>query len=115
MDGDGIKRISEFIKSLPYRTKRCIFACSNDKDKELMVEQLEKVFDEIIFTAFAYKRHADADYLFNISEHPQKKLVFDLNSIIETVWSEPYDLNLFLGSLYFVSEIRPLLIQKTRN
>jgi hypothetical protein len=33
----------------------------------------------------------------------------DIDEIIEFVRKEPYDLNLFLGSLYFVSEIRPKL------
>lgn len=112
---DGITRIVEFVKTLPHVTKRCIFACSDDKEKEEMIKLLDPTFDEIIFTAFTYKRHSDATALFNYSRHQHKILDFDLNHIIQMVWDNPADLNLFIGSLYFVSEIRPLLIKKSKS
>ena len=31
---DGITRVAEFVKTLDYKNKRCIFACSDDKEKE---------------------------------------------------------------------------------
>lgn len=112
---DGINRIVEFIKTLPYKTKRCIFACSDDKDKSRMIPLLEPIFDEITFTSFSYKRHSNALELYQLSKHHRKELDLDLHHIITSVWDHPADLNLFIGSLYFVSEIRPLLINQTKK
>ncbi|HRS30998.1 MAG TPA: folylpolyglutamate synthase/dihydrofolate synthase family protein [Bacilli bacterium] len=112
---DGITRVTEFIKTLPYKRKRVIFACSHDKDKQAMIEILDQVFDEIVFTAYTYKRHNDIQELFNLSKHPQKRMITDVKETLDLVWNDPWELNLFIGSLYFVSEIRPLIQQKIKN
>ena len=106
---DGVNRICEFMHSQTGKSKRVIFACSDNKEKEKMIKQIEKEFDEIIITSFTYKRHSKAAELFEYLDHPNKLLMNDLNEIINYVRNNPYDINLFLGSLYFVSEIRPLL------
>ena len=106
---DGVSRVCEFIKSLKYNSKRCIFACSDNKEKEKMIKQIAPVFDQIIITSFTYKRHSSAQELFDYLEHPNKILIEDIDTIIKYVYDNPYELNLFLGSLYFVSEIRPKL------
>lgn len=106
---DGIKRVCEFIKTLKYKTKRCIFACSDNKEKEKMIALLEPHFDQIIITSFSYKRHSSATELFNYVTHSNKLLIEDIDEIIKYVYNDPLELNLFLGSLYFVSEIRPKL------
>ena len=109
---DGITRTTDFIKDLKYQTKRCIFACSDDKEKEKMISYLEPHFDEIIITSYTYKRHSDALELFNFSNHQNKILKHNIDEIIEDVFNNPFELNLFIGSLYFVSEVRPKIIQK---
>ena len=106
---DGIKRVCEFIDKLNYSRKRCIFACSDNKEKEKMIQYLEPYFDQIIITSFTYKRHSSAKELFNYSKHSNKLLMNDIDEIISFVEKNPYELNLYLGSLYFVSEIRPKL------
>ena len=106
---DGISRVCEFVKTLNYQTKRCIFACSDNKEKEKMLSLLEPHFDQIIITSFTYKRHSSATELFNYVNHSNKLLMEDIDQIIQFVYDQPYQLNLFLGSLYFVSEIRPKL------
>ena len=111
---DGISRTTDFIKDLDYKTKRCIFACSDDKEKEKMISYLEPHFDEIIITSYTYKRHSDALELFNFSKHKNKILKQDIDEIIEDVFNNPYDLNIFIGSLYFVSEVRPKILNKTK-
>ncbi|MDD4243736.1 MAG: bifunctional folylpolyglutamate synthase/dihydrofolate synthase [Bacilli bacterium] len=112
---DGIYRVTEFIQSLPYERKRVIFACSHDKDKQAMIDILDQAFEEILFTAYTYKRHNDVEELFQLSNHPHKRIVNDVKETIEIVWKDPYEINLFIGSLYFVSEIRPLILQKIQN
>ena len=109
---DGITRTTDFIKTLDYKTKRCIFACSDDKEKEKMISYLEPHFDEIIITAYTYKRHSDASILFSLSKHNNKILKLDIDEIIDDVLNNPYELNLFIGSLYFVSEVRPKILNK---
>ena len=106
---DGVTRVCEFVAQQNYSRKRCIFACSDNKEKEKMIKQISKHFDQIIITSFTYKRHSSASELFEYLEHPNKILMEDIDEIIKFVKEEPYDLNLFLGSLYFVSEIRPKL------
>ena len=64
----------------------------------------------IIITAYTYKRHSDASELFNFSKHNNKILELDIDKIIEKVLNNPYELNLFIGSLYFVSEVRPKIL-----
>ena len=75
---DGITRVEEFVKTLDYKNKRCIFACSDDKEKEKMIKYLEPYFDEFIITAFTYKRHSDASLLYELSEHKNKILMNDI-------------------------------------
>ena len=74
-----------------------------------MINFLEPFFDQLIITSFTYKRHSSAKELFDYSKHPNKLLIDDIDDIIDFVNNESYDLNLYLGSLYFVSEIRPKL------
>lgn len=109
---DGITRVADFIKTLKYKTKRCIFACSDDKEKDKMITYLEPFFDEIIITAFTYKRHSDANILFELSHHKNKILKENIDEIVEYVFDNPYELNIFIGSLYFVSEVRPKILKK---
>lgn len=111
---DGITRTTDFIKDLEYQTKRCIFACSDDKEKEKMISYLEPHFDEIIITSYTYKRHSDASELFNFSNHQNKILKLNIDEIIENVFNNPFELNLFIGSLYFVSEVRPKILNKVK-
>ncbi len=106
---DGVTRVCEFVKSLNYSKKRCIFACSDNKEKEKMIKQISSVFDEIIITSFTYKRHSSAQELYDYLEHPNKILMDNIDEIIKFVYDNPYEFNLFLGSLYFVSELRPKL------
>ena len=106
---DGVTRVCEFVKTLNYSKKRCIFACSDNKEKEKMIKQISPVFDEIIITSFTYKRHSSAQELFEYLDHPNKILIEDIDEIIQFVYNNPLDFNLFLGSLYFVSEMRPKL------
>lgn len=109
---DGVGRIMEFVKAQDIKQKRIIFACSDNKEKEKMIKQIEPYFDEIILTSFSYKRHSSAEELSTYCDSPNKKVMLDIEEIIKYVRKNPYELNLFLGSLYFVSEIRPKLLEE---
>lgn len=107
---DGINRVCEFIKTLNYHTKRCIFSCSSNKEKFKMLNVLKETFDEIIITEFTYKRHNEAKELFDAIDMENKLLLPSIDDAIDYVNNHPFDLNLYIGSLYFVSEIRPKLL-----
>jgi len=111
---DGIKRIVDFLEDFDLK-KRVIFACSNNKEKEKMVKLLEPVFNEVIITEFSYKRHTDAKSLFDNINHLNKLLITKPMDAIDYTLSDPFELNIFIGSLYFVSEIRPILINKIKR
>lgn len=113
---DGIRRLTQFISEVKGDDKvRIIFAVSANKQKEEMIPMLEQVADEIIFTSFHYKRSDDASNLLELSNHPNKRVEDDLEKLI--MEAETSDMiNVFCGSLYFVSEIYNLiLIQKYKN
>ena len=107
---DGIMRVCDFIKTLNFKTKRCIFAVSANKEKEKMLDYLRDYFDEIIITEFTYHRHSEAQELFGKFNFNHKRLIINPINAINYVDENPMDLNLYIGSLYFVSEIRPILL-----
>lgn len=111
---DGIRRICDFFKDIKV-SKQCIFACSDNKEKEKMIYELEEVFEKIIITEFTYKRHTDAKLLFENINQEHKLLITDINEAIDYVFDKPQEVNLFVGSLYFTSEIRPIINQKLAN
>ena len=36
----------------------------------------------------------------------------DIDKIIDYVFDNPFEINIFIGSLYFVSEVRPKILKK---
>lgn len=109
---DAFKRLMEFIRSIKGDNKiRLILAISANKDKESMLNLIdEKIIDELILSSFAYKRSDEASNLFAITNHFNKLLIEDNNEIIEIINKDNNDnvINIFSGSLYFVSELRKI-------
>lgn len=105
---NGIHRLHEFIKSLNQHPTHLVVAISSNKDKEPMIHEIEQDVDEIIFTQFLYKRSDEASHLYQYSHHPNKRLEYDYQKILDEARNDlnPNSLWVFCGSLYFVSEIR---------
>ncbi len=104
---DGITKICEYVDSTILVKKRCVFAVSSNKNKIKMIEKIDNTFDEIIFTEFNYKRSDEATNIFNISSSQNKSINYDIDSIIEIAKKDQSYTTIFIGSLYFISEIRP--------
>lgn len=103
---DGITRICHFIKSLKFNKKRAIVSISKDKDKLPMIKLLDETFDEIIFTEYSYNRSSKAEELFELSNNQNKKIMYSLDDIKNYICDNPFDITLFIGSLYLVCDIK---------
>ena len=109
---DCINRVCEFVKSLNLSKTRVIVSISNDKDKAKMINIIDDTFDEIVFTKFTYQRSASSDELFELSNSNNKIMFSDILDAVKYSFDNPCEFTLFLGSLYLVSEIRPLIINQ---
>jgi dihydrofolate synthase/folylpolyglutamate synthase len=107
---DCIKRVCEFVNTLNYKNKRVIISISADKDKESMIELLDNTFNELVFTKYTYKRSATSSELYELSNSINKKIIQDMNQVIDYCFDNKCEFTLFIGSLYLISEIRPLLL-----
>lgn len=111
---DGITKLSEFIRDIKGNMPvSLVFAVSANKEKESMIEILEPIVDEMIFTHFMYKRSDDASHLYEISHHRNKRIVDDIDEIIAWAKQNNQAITVFCGSLFFISELRNKLIQKS--
>lgn len=107
---DGVERLKEFIVNIKKNNYiRLIMAISSNKEKEKMIHCLENTVDEMIFTEFSYKRSDEGINLYNFCNHKNKYLINDINEIISLTYKEKDKVNIYCGSLYFVSELKKLL------
>jgi len=66
----------------------------------------------LYFTQFDYARRADAEVLFGESHNAKKKIHLDFKMIFNELKDLKEDeILLVTGSLYFISEIRKLLVK----
>lgn len=107
---DCIKRVCEFVDTLSFKNKRVVISISSDKDKKSMIELLDNSFNELVFTKYTYKRSATSNELYELSNSLNKKIIQDMNQVIDYCFNNKSEFTLFIGSLYLISEIRPLLL-----
>jgi len=108
----GIGKLANFILNLKNNYIRLVFAVSSNKEKDKMISFLENYVDEVIFTQFHNQRSVDSEYLFSLSKHENKKIINDLNKIINLSLENKETITIFCGSLYLISEIRNLIVDK---
>lgn len=107
---DCIKRVCEFVNGLNFTNKRVVISISDDKDKKAMIELLDETFTEHVFTKYTYKRSATSNELYNLSTSKNKVLIENINDTIKYCFDNQCEFTLFVGSLYLISEIRPLIL-----
>jgi dihydrofolate synthase/folylpolyglutamate synthase len=93
---------------------KCLFSVMRDKEHKKMIEELDNFCDELYFTEFEYQRRADAEELFSESSHYHKSFHTDYKQIFFKLSSELKENEVLIvtGSLYFISEIRKLLVKE---
>lgn len=106
---NGVSRVTEFVQSLHLPYTRAVVAISHDKELEEMIHFIDQTFDEVIFTAYTYARSASPKELFQLSRHPNKKMVATIGEALDIVKQDPVSITIFMGSLYLVSEVRKIV------
>lgn len=112
---DCIKRVCEFVNNLNFNYKRVVISISDDKDKKSMIDLLDHTFNELIFTKYTYKRSASSSELFELSNSSNKIIIKDIDDAIDYCFNNQCEFTLFIGSLYLISEIRPLILNYKKN
>lgn len=100
---EGVTSLVNFISQLPQK-KQIIFSCLADKPQGKMIELLDGVADEIIFTQFDYPRCEQAKNLYDQSNNLNKSLIENYKETFAKVDEDA--LTIYCGSLYFISIIR---------
>ncbi len=116
---DGAHNIGAFetlepaVKAVfPGKRVKCFFAMMKDKDHKAVIGLLDRFVDEFHFTAIDYHRAATAEELYLESSHPRKFVHPDCDAaFFELARLEDDEVLLVCGSLYFIAEIRKLLIR----
>ncbi len=110
----GIESLKQTLAAM-YRGKyiKCLFCMMKDKEHEKIISELDNVVDEFHFTEIEYPRRANAIDLYNESHHPNKHVHSDFKAIFKALVRllKEDEILLVTGSLYFISEIRKLIIQ----
>lgn len=109
----GIQSLETTVKAMyPDKYIICLFCMMKDKEHFKVIKDLDKIVDEFHFTQIPYPRRADAMELYLESDHPNKFIDLDYQEAFRNC-SKLKDNQILLvtGSLYFISEIRKLLVQ----
>ena len=115
---EGVHSLVETVRA-HYSEKRIVvlFTALGDKQLDEMVGQLETIADEMIFTTFTFDRAISAEALAAYSKRESKHIFENWQEAIDTTIASLQEDDVFLltGSLYFISEARKYVIQKTRQ
>lgn len=115
---EGVQALVKTIKER-FINKRVtiLFSALHDKELKPMITQLEEAVEAIGFTTFDFPRVASAEELYELSSHPNKKKVHQwrdyLSKKIQGMNEE--EVLLITGSLYFLSEVKPVLLDQLEN
>jgi dihydrofolate synthase / folylpolyglutamate synthase len=109
--------VTTIKERFPTEKVTILFSALKDKELKHMIGLLEEAASVISFTSFSFPRVAEAGELFTLSDHPMKEKTEDWQHYIEEKLESMGDEEaLFItGSLYFLSEVKPVLIQKLEN
>ena len=94
-----------------------IFAALKDKDYGTMIKAIEQKAASITFTQTAMDRMNEVERLYTISTHSEKYADADWREAFRKTLErmEEEDVLVITGSLYFLAEVRPFIIEEKRN
>ncbi|MED3571435.1 folylpolyglutamate synthase/dihydrofolate synthase family protein [Cytobacillus praedii] len=105
--------VNELKKRYSNKKIRMIFTALSDKKLDKMIQNLDAVADKITFVSFDFPRAAGAEELFNISKNDNKHYDKDWKAAVdEEIHSlQTEEVLVVTGSLYFLSEAKPYLLE----
>ncbi len=115
---EGINALTdELTKRFTDRHIHIVFAALRDKKLDDMIAKLDKIANQISFVSFDFPRAASAEQLLNISGSANKLAVDDWQSyLLEEINDlKGTDMLVVTGSLYFISEAKPILCKYLKN
>ncbi|OIK16957.1 bifunctional folylpolyglutamate synthase/dihydrofolate synthase [Bacillus sp. MUM 116] len=109
--------VNELKNRYADRNIHIVFAALKDKKFDKMIEQLDQVANQLSFVSFDYPRAATAQDLYESSKSENKEMVVNwqefLKEAIQAI--QPDGMLVVTGSLYFISEAKPLLYNYLKN
>ncbi|MGM0841854.1 MAG: bifunctional folylpolyglutamate synthase/dihydrofolate synthase [Bacillota bacterium] len=94
-----------------------LFSALHDKELKPMISTLEEAVETIGFTTFDFPRVASVEELYELSSHPDKMKVHQWRDYLpeKVQGMKEEDILLITGSLYFLSEVKPFLLDHLEN
>lgn len=91
-----------------------VFCAMKDKDTKKMISIIDSYANSLILTKIDYYRSENSDYLMNLSSLVKK---YEFNDYTEAIkfalnMKKKEETLLFTGSLYFISKVREILLEK---
>lgn len=111
---EGIEALCSMVDGQIFRKKTAIVAMKKGKDTKNSIKRLEKSFDKLLFTEFSWNISSKKEELLKISKEigVEASCIENFKDYLKEVRnSSASELFVFCGSLYFASEIRPLLLE----
>ncbi len=109
---EGLKSCFDTVlKYYPDKKIKSLFTVMADKDYQPMLALLAQHTDAIVFTEIPYQRCAKAEQLANSIDHKDVFAISDFKQALNHAKPQNEDEILVVtGSLYFISEVRKLLV-----
>ncbi|WP_079509924.1 bifunctional folylpolyglutamate synthase/dihydrofolate synthase [Mesobacillus jeotgali] len=115
---EGINALASEIKSR-YADKRItiLFAALKDKKLDKMIATLEDVADQLVFTSFDFPRAASAEELHAAANISNVKIAPNYKEFLCDKITDLKSGEIFIvtGSLYFLSEAKPVMVSLLNN
>jgi dihydrofolate synthase / folylpolyglutamate synthase len=112
-NGEGVRALIEELENFrENRRVKLLFACMEDKDWRLMLENLSEVADEVVLTRVNMERCANPHRLAShLGGKVPHQTIDNVRSALENVLDHATanDLIVVAGSLYLIGEIRAVL------
>ncbi|GMN98239.1 bifunctional tetrahydrofolate synthase/dihydrofolate synthase [Parageobacillus thermoglucosidasius] len=112
-NAEGIRSLVDTVRlHYPNKDVHVLFAALADKPLEQMIPPLAGIAKTITFTSFDFPRAASAEQLAALCDHPDKACITDWERWLKEKRKQKRSDDLFLitGSLYFIAEVRKLLL-----
>ncbi len=115
---EGIQALTKTIQSrFSNHNVSVLFTALNDKELRPMVEELEHVASKMVFTSFNYPRASKAKELYDLCTIQEKQIADHWIDYVAQYLdhAEPNSVLIITGSLYFISEAKPRVVELLEN